>query len=297
MGKHTTSIDINFEEPWWYDREIAVGTNLFLHKTDYDKKLRDYSGANYNESRVGWETYVRKRIYGLWEGRLTYGLEDVKIYNISVSAPKCFFEKEGHTTISRLSFAVERDSRNNFIYPTSGSKVSVETQLAGGPLGGKAKFCKMETFAAKYWLVSETAEQVFSLTAMAGSIVPFGRTETPFFERFYLGGSGMMKGFKSHEVGPSDGGTGIGGNTFSYGAAEYCVKLAEPLRFCLFAEVGFVNEKKWNFSPKRYNADLGFGFKISILGMPLRLDFGFPVRGDGTNKHGMRFNYSFGVSF
>jgi outer membrane protein insertion porin family len=297
MGKHSTFIDLNFEEPWWCDREIAVGTNLFIHRTDYDKKLKDYSGANYNESRVGGEVYMRKRIYKLWEGRFTYGLEDVKIYNIATRAPRCFFEREGHTTISRLSFALERDSRDSFIYPTAGSKIGAETELAGGPLGGKAKFFKIETHATKHWLISETAEQVFSLSGMAGTIMPFGGTTTPFFERFYLGGSSQMKGFKSHEVGPRDGGTGVGGNTFSYGSAEYCFKIAEPLRFCLFAEIGVANEKKWDFSFKRYCTDAGFGFKISILGMPLRLDFGFPIHGDGDNKHGMRFNYSFGVSF
>jgi hypothetical protein len=33
------------------------------------------------------------------------------------------------------------------------------------------------------------------------------------------------------------------------------------------------------------------------MGAPLRLDFGFPKHGYDGNKHGMRFNYSFGMSF
>jgi outer membrane protein insertion porin family len=297
MGKHSTSIDVNFEEPWWYDREIAIGANLFVHKTSYDKKLRDYSGANYSESRIGGETYIRKRIYKLWESKLTYGLEDVKIHDIARRAPACFFEREGHSLISRISLAIERDSRNNFVYPTAGSKISLETEFAGGPLGGKVKFFKIDTYASKHWLISETAEQVFSLIGMGGAIVPYGGGTTPFFERFHLGGANLMKGFKAHDIGPKDGGTGTGGDTFYYGAAEYCFKLANPLRFYLFAEIGVVNEKKWNFSTRRYATDAGFGLKISILGMPLRLDFGFPIRGHDGNKHGMRFNYSFGLSF
>jgi outer membrane protein insertion porin family len=297
IGKHTASADVNFEEPWLYNRELAVGANLFFHKTNYDKKMREYSGGRYSESRLGGEVYLRKRLWGLWEGKLSYGLEDVKIYNIEPMAPRCFFDEEGHTSVSKLSLTVERDSRDNFIYPTEGSKISVETELAGGPLFGETKYLKIFAFGVKHWLVCETAEQVFSIIGRAGSISPYGGDTTPFFDRFYMGGSDFMKGFRSHDIGPKENGISIGGNTFAYGALEYCFKISEPLRFYLFAEVGFLNAKRWDFSPKHYNTDVGLGLKISVMGMPLKLDFGFPIRGEQNNKHGMRFNYSFGVSF
>jgi outer membrane protein insertion porin family len=90
MGKHTLAVDTNFEEPWWYDRELAIGTNLFYHKTSYDRKLQGYSGADYNQDRRGGEVYLRKRIFDFWEGKLTYSLESVKIYNIFKKARRLF---------------------------------------------------------------------------------------------------------------------------------------------------------------------------------------------------------------
>ncbi|MDR1595819.1 MAG: outer membrane protein assembly factor BamA [Puniceicoccales bacterium] len=297
VGKHSIFVDLNFEEPWLFDRELAVGTNLYFHKTNYDNKFRDYSGAHYNEDRIGGEVYARKNIYELWDARLSYKLENVKIYNISRGAPQCFFDEEGNNLISKVTLSLERDTRDNLIYPTTGSKIGIDTEFAGGPLFGSTKYIKFSTSAVKHWLVSDTAEQVFSVIGRTGTIMPYCGDTTPFFDRFYLGGSNFMKGFKAHDIGPKEGDTGVGGNTFAYGSTEYCIKLAEPLRIYFFAEVGFVNETQWNFSTKRYNTDAGVGLKISIMGMPLRLDFGFPIHGEGDNKHGMRFNYSFGVAF
>jgi outer membrane protein insertion porin family len=296
MGKHTTAFDINFEEPWWYDREIAIGGSVFFHKSNYDKKA-GYAGANYNEGRGGLEAHLRKRIYELWEGKLTYSLENVNIYDISRFAPPSFHAEKGKHIISKLTLSLERDSRDNFIYPTTGSRIGIDTEWAGGLLLGQKKFIKVNASGIKHWLVSETAEQVFSILGRVGTIMPYGGGVTPFFERFYMGGANFMKGFKAHDIGPKEFGVGVGGNTYAYVSTEYCIKIANPLRFYVFAEAGFVNEDKWNFSTKRYNTDAGFGLKISIMNMPLRLDFGFPLHGEGDNKHGMQFNYSFGVAF
>ncbi|MDR1401769.1 MAG: outer membrane protein assembly factor BamA [Puniceicoccales bacterium] len=297
VGKHSMLIDLNFEEPWLYDRELAVGTNLFFHKSNYDKKLREYSGASYDEDRLGGEIYLRKRLYELWEAKLAYSLEDVYIHSIAREAPRCFFDEEGHTSVSKLTFAVERDTRDNFIYPTDGSKAGVDVEIAGGPFFGKTKYVKISALALKHWLVFEPAEQVFSLIGRTGTVMPYGGDKVPFFDKFYMGGAYFMKGFKTHDIGPKENGTSIGGNSFAYGTAEYCFKITDIFRFYLFAEAGFINASQWNFSTKNYNTDVGFGFKISIMNMPLRLDFGFPLRGESDNKHGMRFNYSFGVAF
>jgi outer membrane protein insertion porin family len=297
IGRHTVAADINFEEPWWYDRELAIGMNLFCHKTSYDRKLQDYSGADYNQDRMGSEVYLRKRIFDLLEGKLAYSLESVRIYSISRGAPRTFFDREGYTTISKATLSLEHDTRNSFVYPTMGSKIGITTELAGGPFFGQTKYVKIHSYGMKHWLVCDAAQQVFSVIGQAGTIMPYGGDTTPFFDRFYLGGQNFMKGFRCHDVGPRENGTGIGGNTFTYGSLEYCFKIMDPVRFYLFAEAGFVNQKEWNFSVKNYNTDIGFGLKIFIMGAPLRLDFGFPIHGEGDNKHGMRFNYSFGTAF
>ena len=61
VGRHTQAVDINFEEPWFYDRELAVGVDLFFQRTNFSKSLHDYVGASYDEKRIGAEIYARKR--------------------------------------------------------------------------------------------------------------------------------------------------------------------------------------------------------------------------------------------
>jgi outer membrane protein insertion porin family len=95
-----------------------------------------------------------------------------------------------------------------------------------------------------------------------------------------------MKGSSTHDIGPKESGTGVGGDTFVYRSLEYRFKIIDAIRFYLSAEARFANEKEWNFLAKCFNPDHGFGFKISILGLPLRLDFGFPYDKRGITNMG-----------
>lgn len=303
VGKRNLGFNVNFEEPWFYDRELAVGTNLFLNQSRYKKSDHNYSGASYDQDTLGGEVYARKRLFELVVGRLSYSLQNTKICKIGKTAPKSIRNEQGNTSKSSLSFEMTRDTRDNYIYPRSGSTLSLDTEFAG--VGGETKFIKLEAMAVKFWPTFEELEQVFMLQAKAGTITPFSHDLVPFFERYKLGGESYMRGFKGGDIGPKENydgkivkdgnGTSVGGNSMAYGCAEYTFKLAEPLRFHVFSEAGFVN--KYNFSAKDWCADAGFGVKIFIMGAPLRLDLGFPLRSYNKNDHGMRFNYSFGMTF
>ncbi|MDR2436338.1 MAG: outer membrane protein assembly factor BamA [Puniceicoccales bacterium] len=297
IGKRNNLFAVNFEEPWLYDRELAFGANLFRSEHVYKKSDYNYGGTSYDETRFGGDVYLRKRLFGLWEGTATYSLASVRISNIGANAPQSFQEERGHRLISRGSFLLELDTRDSFIYPTSGSVLSFCTDVAGGPFFGETKYIKFNATIARFFPTFETFDQNIMLVGRGGTVSAYGGDHVPFFERFFLGGSDYMKGFKTHDVGPRENGTGVGGKSYLYSTVEYTFKIAEPLRFYLFAEAGVVNSSQLNFSVKCYCSDYGFGIKLYIMGAPLRLDFGFPVRGYDNNKHGMRFNYSFGMSF
>lgn len=298
VGRRSNSFDINFEEPWWYDRELALGVNLFRSQQEYKKhNNNNYDGSNYDEVRTGGEIYLRKRLFGLWVGTVTYHAEDVNIYHMEANAPKSFRDEVGHRFISKGMFLLERDTRDNLLYPTCGSVISIATDVAGGPFFGETKYIKLNALGAKFIPTFEPFDQNIMFMGKIGTMCSYGHDNVPFFDKFFLGGSNYMKGFKTHDVGPSENGTGIGGQTYAYGTAEYTFRIADPFRLYFFSEVGFVNESHWNFNTKRYCTDAGFGMKIFIMGAPLRLDFGFPIHGQENNKHGMRFNYSFGMAF
>jgi outer membrane protein insertion porin family len=52
-----------------------------------------------------------------------------------------------------------------------------------------------------------------------------------------------------------------------------------------------------DFSPRNLNDDWGFGVRLFVMGAPLDLDYGIPLRGDKLNRQGGQFNFSFGTRF
>jgi outer membrane protein insertion porin family len=93
----------------------------------------------------------------------------------------------------------------------------------------------------------------------------------------------------------------MGGNSYSYLSAEYTFKIADPLRFAFFYDGGFLRTGDFKFLPgdnqQGWHDNWGLGMRIMVMGMPLRLDLGFPIT-DPTNTGGSpQFHFSGGTRF
>jgi len=64
-------------------------------------------------------------------------------------------------------------------------------------------------------------------------------------------------------------------------SAEYTFKIADPLRFAVFYDGGFLRTNDFKFLPgddmEGWHDNWGLGARIMVMGMPLRLDLGFPI--------------------
>ena len=91
-----------------------------------------------------------------------------------------------------------------------------------------------------------------------------------------------------------------GGNSFLYLGAEYTFKIAQPLRLAIFYDGGYLNDGDFEFSPSAgpgWYDNWGAGVRIMVMGMPLRLDLGFPIT-DPTDTGGSpQFHFSGGTRF
>ena len=92
-------------------------------------------------------------------------------------------------------------------------------------------------------------------------------------------------------------GAPLGGQTYGFFSAEYSFDVVKPIRFALFYDAGFVNVDAYDFNPRNYNDNFGFGLRLFVAGAPLSLDFGIPLTHDAFNKRGSQFNFSFGTRF
>ncbi|MDP0500958.1 MAG: outer membrane protein assembly factor BamA [Verrucomicrobiota bacterium JB022] len=306
IGSRSNELVLSWEEPWLFEQRLAFGFTLFRSESEYNSSY-------YDEMRTGIELYLRKRLFGLVDGNLAYRYEIVDLDNVSGFAPQVIRDEAAFSprSISKVNFTMVRDTRNDLVLTTRGSRFSLHTGFAG--LGGDTEYAELETRNAVFIPLFKTGDQVLSVLFRAGSLYEYSDKPTPFFDRYYLGGPDTLRGFEYREVSPrdDDGLENIGGNSYAFSSFEYTVKVAGPLRVAAFYDWGFVNQGDFEFDPGSYNDNFGFGIRLMVLGNPLRLDYGIPLTTTteyGTNDAGQRkllytndsgnvFNFSFGTRF
>ena len=297
IGLKSNQVVINFEEPWVFNRDLAYGFELYRSQSDY---YSDY----YSEERLGMQHYLRKRIYELIDLKLAYKIERVDISDVDdkMVADGVLRRDRGDIgarSLSEVSLTLLRDDRDSMLMPTRGTRFELIQDLAGGPFLGDTNLYRIEARGGWWIPTFDFGSQVFSVVGRIGTVVGTCGDEVPYFEKFFLGGGYNLRGFKYRKVGRL-GPTSeepYGGDSFGFLSVEYSIEVFNPVRFAVFYDAGFLNESDWDFDPSDYNSDFGFGLRILLMGAPMRLDLGFPLKTGDHNDDGPQFNFSFGTVF
>jgi outer membrane protein insertion porin family len=318
IGSQSSEVMMNFEEPYFLERELAVGFQLY-------RTTSDYNSAYYEEIRTGGQVYTRKRLFNWLESQLSYTYESVDITNVSSQAPPSILLLSGKSETSKIGLIFTQDTRDKIINTTRGHFASLGLSVAGGPLGGDNDYYSIEWRSSKFFPLAEFQEQVLSIIGRVGVTDSYGDSDkpvtrtiatvdqatgaiieqtfsyvpgVPFYDRYFLGGPHDLRGFEYREVGPKDfTGEPLGGNTYAFFSLEYSFDIVKPVRFAIFYDAGFVNSDAYDFNPMNYNDNFGFGLRLEVAGAPLSLDLGIPLTTDRFNDNGNQFNFSFGTRF
>src|SRR6185436_14280667 len=120
---------------------------------------------------------------------------------------------------------------------------------------------------------------------------------SPFFERYYAGGIGTIRGFKFRGVSPRQGPDDdpIGGGFSATGSAELSFPLyGDNLRGVVFADAGTV-EPEVELGTIRSSIGFGFRMTLPVFGRaPVSLDFALPLSKSGEDDT-QWFSFSFGI--
>lgn len=294
LGSLSSEVVLSFEEPWLFERQLALGFSVFRTSSEFNSTF-------YSQVESGFEVYLRKHLFELWNGRLGYTYEVFDIQDVSPNASPIIQALAGKNASSSIALQLERDTRDKIINTTAGNRVEANLMFAGGPLGGSKinNFYRLEFRGSQFFPVFETQAQVLSLIARGGVTQNFGdSTDVPFYRKFYLGGPNDLRGFEFRDVSPRDQfDEPIGGKTYGFFSAEYSLDIVSPIRFAIFYDAGFVNSGAYDFNPANYHDNFGFGLRLFVAGAPLSLDFGIPITAEKINKKGNQFNFSFGTRF
>jgi outer membrane protein insertion porin family len=264
LGQRATMYELSFIEPWLFD--IPLWTKLDIHNyiREYDTYDLDSKGAGVVFGYPVWE-YVT--------GYVGYRLNKNDVTNIKSNASRYVRDQEGEITTSIMSLTLTRDSTDDFMFPSKGSKNSATIDYAGGFLQGDADFTRYG--ATSTWFFPMPLDTIFGLRGRIGYLDPRAGKEVPVFERFYLGGINSLRGLR--EVGPVDPATGdvIGGLTM----LNFNVELVFPLiknagmKGVLFYDTGNAWESGYHLGDMRHTAGAGIRW-YSPIG-PLRLEWGY----------------------
>lgn len=290
-GTKRNDLEVSFTEPWFLDRKLALTLNLF-------RRNRSYFSSLYDQRNTGGDIGIGVPLGTFTRLNLSYGLEQIKIFDVDDTASEFFKRQEGEFLKSSVNATIARDTRDSSFIPTRGTRASLGGMWAGGPLGGEVDVYNIEAQVSTFWPV--WFDHVFNIRAWSSVVEAHGDSEdVPIFERLFLGGARTLRGFKYRKVGPKDeNGEPIGGSTAWSVTAEYTIPVFERLRFATFYDIGYVYEEAYDWDFSNYNSDWGVGIRLDFPGFPLRLDYAWPLEQDpGEDRKSGRFQFTIGYAF
>ncbi len=299
IGSARTNYFLSWTDPWVLDYPLLFGADLYRQ----EHKKYGLSGYDYNEMRFGGSARLGKELTDELSTGLVYNLEEVKISDIPGDASEGLKAELGTNTLSRLTWDLRYDTRNNKYSPSQGWISGMSLENAGGFIGGNRAFVKGYIHSSFYYSIFEGI--VLELKARFGLASSYAGTEdVPVYERFFAGGAATIRGYKERAVGPRDSAAlFIGGNALAIGNAEVTFPLFKDLlKGAVFYDIGNVMQKpgdlfKTSGGGEGYKMGFGAGVRVKTPIGPVKLDYGYPLSENHGDKKEGQFYFSVSHGF
>lgn len=295
-GDRIETYSVSLTEPHLFDTDYSGQAQLYYRFRDYDE---------FDELRYGGRLSLGRRFGTRWSGALSLRVESIDLSDILPDRPTDIFEVEDRHNLTGLGFTLARTSIDNRFRPTRGSSTEFSIEQTG-VLGGDFDFTKFQAEHEVFIPIREDyldRRTVLSLSTRIGYI-PQGRSGTPTYERFYMGGQ-SFRGLQFRTVSPkgirNDNGEQsdqpVGGTFMFFAGAQ----IQQPVFEEMFSVVAFVDSGTVLFEPgiEDYRVTVGVGLRFSIPQLspaPLAFDFGFPVLKEDLDETRV-FTFSIDVPF
>ena len=211
---YSKSIELGFTEPYLFDRNVAIGVDLFRRDYNAFNFVGSERQTTYSQVSTGFQIRAGVPLTEYWSlsGRygLSYdevGLDQASYFTNGVCDPlkagRYLCEALGNRYTSSVGFSIINDSLNSRLRPTAGSRFVFSNDFAG--LGGDVRYFRSKIDFSKFqnlgsgFIGSIAIEGGFvrSLEASRGT----GVDRVRITDRFYLG-EPQFRGFDIRGVGP-----------------------------------------------------------------------------------------------
>jgi outer membrane protein assembly factor BamA len=278
-GTQQTDASVRLSEPYLFDKPIGASDEIYL---------REVQREHYYDRRIGDTFTLSDRLTYELTGAISPRWEQVKIRGVDdpeiIRAPEIVANAGDHDLTS-CAFSLRYDTTNPGLFPYRGAVTQVRYEPYG-VFGGNYSFQKLSASYDAYQTVHEDLldrKTVLCFRGNAGWITG----DSVFFERFYGGGIGSLRGFKYRQVSPRSGidEDPVGGNFVATGTLELNFPvIGEGLRAVVFSDFGDV-EPNVEFRTVRSSVGAGVRVILPFLGQaPIAVDFAVPITKDHTDQ-------------
>ena len=198
LSKYQKSVNVGYFDPYFTLDGISRGFNLFFRRLDYDERFiarysTDSFGAGVNFGFPIGETQRINFGVSAEHTKLTSGYaaaQEIARF-VDDNGQKAFFLK------GNLSWTRSTLNRGVFADRGSSQSLALETTVPGSDL----EFYKLTYAGERYFPV--TKSWTLKLRTELGFGGAYGNTSSlPFYEHFYAGGFGSIRGFEDSTLGP-----------------------------------------------------------------------------------------------
>lgn len=297
LAYRQTLVNLGFTEPYFLDRHIVAGFDLFSENDKLTQYLDYNTGTSGGDLRMGY--FYNDVLRSDWR----YTASQTNIHNVQPQASQYIKDQAGVNTLSMIGHVLTYDKRDSRIDPTKGYYVTLGNDLAG-PIGGNEFF--RSSVAYGYYI--PVSDQVVFLARIAGSYeFGYDNQQVRINQRLYLGGD-SLRGFRDAGISPRDAVTldPLGAIWLYDGSTELTFPTGLPKEFDLkgkiFMDFGSVGPSDPHIDPSTVTgayllrASVGFGLSWGSPLGPITATVGVPVRRSPIDQIEI-FRFNFGTRF
>lgn len=259
LGTRSLSGEVSYLDRYFMGQDLAAQFTAFHRQYRRNNQIdQDNTGVTAEFTRP-WDDYVKDSI----KLRL-----DAVGFDVDGKKPKTNIDDYLAATIK---YKITRDTRDDTFFPTQGSILGggVETGVADSFL------FKFDGQFASYYALND--DWVFANNTMLG-LMPMNADKIGYADRFFMGGSGDLRGFQFAGAGPVDQrreSIPLGGSTKLVSQFEMRRRFTENLAGVVFADVGMLGHDPLEFDSPR--ASVGTGVRLRLPVASVSIDLGVPV--------------------
>ena len=291
VGSISDTFDVTFTEPWLFDKPRGMTARVFNTRTNFRT-------AGFDLESTGFQLGLSFRPTIFTSYGVSYTFREDSFPTITSPV----FKPIEDLLTSSVTQSWTYNTTDHPFFPTRGTKLTANLELASWQIGGDNYFYKLQLGATHY--IPSFKETFFGFNIKGGLMETLEDQRPTQNQLFFLGGEESVRGYRRRSLGPiveDDNGNPIAtlGDKLVQANAEYIIPVSEQFRFVFFFDTGMIFgvDEKWFDTNLVRSAGLEMRFSLPVFQAPLRLMYAWRLDDTELDDKGAEPKFSIGTTF